>query len=126
MLSKKNCLKPCSQWGGGNSYPRTPKKKKKKIIERHFINSGLIPVWDISVIYTNFFAAIYFQIFVFMDIFIAINFCILQNWTLQEQCTVYLYGHFHEFLFLAKINELRREKTNILHMRKQRCRSASQ
>ena len=34
------------------------------------------------------FAAIYFRVFVFMDIFATIYFRGVQNWTLQLQCTV--------------------------------------
>ena len=45
------------------------------------------------------FAAINFYIFVFMGIFAANYFCGLQNWTMQEQYKVCLYGHFRGNLF---------------------------
>ena len=45
------------------------------------------------------FVAINFCIFVFMGIFVAIYFCRLQTWTMQEQCKVCLYGHFCSNLF---------------------------
>ena len=45
------------------------------------------------------FEPIYFRVFVFMDIFAAIYFRRLQSWTMQEQCTVYLYGHLRGNLF---------------------------
>ena len=38
-----------------------------------------------------FFAAIYLRVFVFMDIFAAIYFRGLQNWTMQEKGIVCLY-----------------------------------
>ena len=55
---------------------------------------------------------------------------------MQEQCTVSIYANICRDLFsrfsllwenksFAKLNEARHEKTNILHMRKQRRRSAS-
>ena len=46
------------------------------------------------------FVAINFRIFVFMGIFTAIYFRGLQNWTMQEQCTVCLRGYFRTNLFL--------------------------
>ena len=57
------------------------------------------------------FVAIHFRVFVFSDIFTAINFHGLQNWTTQEQCTVYIDGHFcsdyfQEFVFLSENNLL--------------------
>ena len=38
-----------------------------------------------------FFASIYFHVFVIMDIFAAIYFRRLQNWTMLKQCRVCLY-----------------------------------
>ena len=49
-------------------------------------------------------------IFVFMDIFVAIYFCRLQNWTMKEQCTVCLYRHISDDL-LSKISLSRKNKS---------------
>ena len=53
------------------------------------------------------FTSIYFSDFFFLDIFAGIY--LFKNWSMQDQCTVYLYGHFEsnyllKYLFLMKIN----------------------
>ena len=47
-----------------------------------------------------FIAAIYFRVFVFMDTFAPIYFRRLQNWAMQEECTICLFRHFRDNLFL--------------------------
>ena len=50
-----------------------------------------------------------FCVFVIMDIFAAISFHGVQNWTLLEQCRLYLYGHFRGNL-LSRISLPRENK----------------
>ena len=61
------------------------------------------------------FAAIRFRVFLFMDIFAPIYFCGLNYWTMQEQYTACLYGHFaaiyfREMLFLANVARTNRSQ----------------
>ena len=76
-----------------------------------FLTTRLIcKVESANTVNQHFFAAIYFHIFVFMDIVAVIYFLGLQNWTLLEQCRECLYGHFHSDL-LSQISLPREHKS---------------
>ena len=60
---------------------------------------------------STFFAAVYFRVFVFMGIFAVIYFHGLQYWTMQEQCTICLFGHFQGDFFSR--NAFSRENKSI-------------
>ena len=68
----------------------------KHSINYHFEKASLIRTCTVNQLFV---VAIYFHVFVFIDILTAIYFHGLQNLTMQEQCIVCLYGHFPTIYF---------------------------
>ena len=56
-----------------------------------------------NTVYQLFFTAIYFLVFVFMDDWPRFSFT---GYTMQEQCTLYLYVHFRGDMFRKLINSI--------------------